>query len=103
MAGSTDRGGRGEREIHPVPAAAPGNAPGLGACRFLQQQTLSLLFPAMPEDTGRAAEMILLCGGLGLSITQEQTGNALLHNTPLSSVIWHPGTFLVFHFYWHCC
>lgn len=96
MAGNTDRGGRREGEIHPLPPA-PGNAPGLGSLQTLPAANTHLLFPATLEDTGRAAEIISLCGGLVLSITQELTGCTALKQFPphpaLSSVIWHCGPF----------
>lgn len=72
MAGNTDRGRRREGEIHPLPPA-PGNAPGLGSLQTLPAANTHLLFPAILEDTGRAASDNL-CGGLVLSITQELMG-----------------------------
>lgn len=79
MAGNIDKGGRREREIHPLPPA-PGNAPGLWSLQILPAANTHSLFPAILEDTGRAAVIISLCGGLVLSITQEHTGNVQLYN-----------------------
>lgn len=77
MAGNIDKGGRHEREIHPLPPA-PGNAPRLWSLQILPAASSHLLFPAILEDTGRAA--VIISDGLVLSITQKQIGNALLYN-----------------------
>lgn len=84
MVGNTDRGGRHEREIHPLPPA-PGNAPALWSLQILPAANTPSLLSAILEDTARAAVRISLSGGLELSITQQQTGNALLYNNSLST------------------
>jgi len=78
MAGNRDKEGRRKKEIHPLPhASSTENASGLWSLHILPAANTHLLFPAIIEDIGRAAVIVLLSGGLVLSITQEQIGNAL--------------------------
>ena len=88
MAGNIDKEGRREREIHPLPhAPSTENASRLWSLQILPAANTHLLFPAITEDIGRAAVIILLSGGLVLSITQEQIGNALPYNNSQCSQV----------------
>lgn len=83
MGRNTDKEGRREKEIHPLPpAACAESASGLCSLQILPVANTHSLFPAIIEDTGRTAAIILLSGGLVLSITWEQVGNSLPYNNP---------------------